>query len=315
MEIRQAQEKDEKGIRELFYSSFRKEMSHEEWIWKYKQSPYGSVSYVAIDNKNIIAHYGGIKFSFYMKGRTLWAYQKCDVMTHPGYRGKVFSKSPPIVQAGKMFYEENSMDFAFGFPSERHARLQRLVLGGSDPERISVFNKDLQHTFKMKWRYKIEVGWDALNSIDLYELWNRCYESSSLSIVKNSSYIAWRYRKHPSRNYTPVVFRSKFFKKIEGLVIVKCNDNLMSVLDYFIPQKSIFKLFWNHLESFALSLKATSITTWANREESVSDFLIDLGFSINEGIPYAVRIINHKEMVDTDFYSKYCYRMGDYDAS
>ncbi len=46
-----------------------------------------------------------------------------------------------------------------------------------------------------------------------------------LSIVKNSSYIFWRYRDNPSANYKPLILRSFLSKKVEALGIYRLKGD------------------------------------------------------------------------------------------
>ncbi|KJR40320.1 hypothetical protein MCHI_003745, partial [Candidatus Magnetoovum chiemensis] len=194
IKIRRATESDEKGIIELFKDCFFKDLSAAHWHWKYRLSPYGSLSYVAEEDNKIISHYGAILEHFRINDTTLKAYQFCDVMTHPKYRAKVFSKFPPIVKAGQLLYAENQMDFAFGFPSERHGKLQKLILGGSQPQKITVFYKNLTSHKKTSPLnlYRLTSGWQNIKDIDRLE--QKSHSRDNITIIKNSNYINWRYK-------------------------------------------------------------------------------------------------------------------------
>ncbi len=315
MEIRKSAEEDEKGIRTLFAASFQREMSHEEWVWKYKESPWGSYTVIALDAGRIIAHYGCIRLKFHSGDGILDTFQTCDVMTHPKYRARVFSKKGPIVNAGEYFYVVNKMDFAFGFPSERHSRLQRLMLDLSPHVRVSAFRKEPLKKYKFILKpYRFEVGWDGITSYDIDRLWERCSRSYSLSIVKNGDYLLWRYKKHPVRSYVPLILRGIFGNKIKGLALVRFKDNEMNVLDFFVPETALIRHFWKALELFAIQRGARAVNTWVNTSEAVSRNLMDLSYTVNEGIPCAVKVVSPNITAD-DFYGKYCYRMGDYDDS
>ena len=316
MEIRQSRDTDEEGIRALFKVSFNKDMSHDEWVWKYKSSPFGSVSYVVIKNNNIVAHYGGIKYNFFKKNEMLVAYQTCDVMTHPGFRGMFFGRNPLIVKTATMFYRDYDMDFAFGFPSERHARLQAMLLGGSLPRKVVVFKKDIHSTVKNSWKYPgIELPWDTIRVNDIDMLWEKCSEGYPLSIEKNSRYFMWRYKMHPSEEYKIIALRSMLSRKLKALAVVKLKDHEMHIHDFLIPKRKMFVYFWKALESLACKMHARSIITWANMQEDVSRFLMKSGYTHNEDIPCSFRAIKSERISTSDFFSGYCYRIGDYDAS
>jgi hypothetical protein len=313
-EIRRSRDDDEEGIRELFQTCFGRELKHEEWLWKYRESPWGSVSYIALDAGRVVAHYGGIRYRFQGGGELLWAYQFCDVMTHPDYRGKVFSERPPIVRAGELLYEESVMDFAFGFPSERHARLQSLRLGGSRHERVAEFHKNVHESKGTGGRHsRLQIGWDAVKVDDMENVWERCSPGYTLSIVKDSAYLLWRFRRHPLRDYEAIILRGFLRGKVKGLAVVGFEKDTMNILDFFVPEEGAYGEFWNALESVALKKRVREMVVWGNAsEEDICESLAESGFRQQEGIPCAVRIMNEGEII-ADFYRHYCYRMGDYD--
>jgi len=308
--IRKTEDKDIESLINLFRISFGKKITPSYWLWKYHNSPWGAVSYVVTYQKKLIAHYGGIKLKFQYKGDILWAYQFCDVMTHPDYRAKIFTKYPPIIQAGKRFYMEYKMDFAFGFPSERHAKLQSLALKGEGFKRICLFEKDINHKnnqtkcLKKYNNYSIEI---------LSKLWQATSKYLCLSIVKDSKYLKWRYYEHPDNKYFIIPIKKGILKKICGICIVSTNEDVLNILDFFLYKKENFKIILSKIEKIAIKCGYSKIKIWLNPLEIFSTDLINFGYKITEHIPYSVRILNKNK--DIQFYNKYCYRMGDYDAS
>lgn len=170
--IRQSTETDISSIIYLFKLSFQKEISEQWFRWKYRNSPFGAKGYVAADGDKIIAFYGGLKQQFSFHGKSFWAYQFCDVMTHPDYRGKMVGKTPLIVQLGEMFYRENPMDFAFGFPSLRHARLQSLRLKGEGYRLVRMYKKEDLKSYSLIWKLKVKEGWEFLKEEELNRFCN-----------------------------------------------------------------------------------------------------------------------------------------------
>jgi hypothetical protein len=310
IEIRPYKEGDEKEIIKLFKACFGKEMSRKEWQWKYKKSPWGSVSYVVFDNKKLVSHYGGIKYLFYSGNKMLSAYQTCDVMTHPDYRGKFFGKKPLVVKAGEMFYMDNVMDFAFGFPSERHARLQRLLLDGSKYLKILLYKKDLSGANEIRNKsYKLETGWDIVNSDDLDNLWQYSVNNHPLSIVKDSKYLFWRYLEHPSKYYTLLAVKETSGSRIKAFAVTRCTGNELNIYEFCPGDPDLF----NSIASYAKDIQAKVINISANENEEISHYLSSAGYKTTEYVPLSVRIIKKRMLTIKAFFQNYCYRLGDYD--
>ncbi|MFN3480094.1 MAG: GNAT family N-acetyltransferase [Thermodesulfovibrionales bacterium] len=315
MEIREAEDRDIDGIMELFKICFGRELSLKEYEWKYKHSPWGSTAAIAIDDGNVIAHYGGIRTKFYFKGRTYEAFQPCDVMTHPKYRARIFSKRGAMVRAAELFYEINPMDFAFGFPSERHAVLGTKQLGYTRHRFVTLLRKKVQKSRILTPLFKIETGWEYVKRLELDVLWDKVKDNQGLSIVKHSDYILWRYRNNPSKHYIPVIVRDRIKRgDIKAFAICSIGEKEISIMDLFFVNTSALTFLLKSLENISLKKGLDAVTLWMNPYEESFRCLLSYGFTTEEGVPNLFKILNN-EITPEFLNEKYSYRMGDYDAA
>lgn len=313
MEIRKATESDEEGIISLFNLCFGRELTHEEWAWKYKDSPWGSTAIVAADGDKVVAHYGGLKMKFYSPKQDFDVYQPCDVMTHPKYRAR-FAKRGAMVKAGELFYSINLMDFAFGFPSERHAILGTKQLRYTEHGYVTVLSKKVLFKPRVNLFLKVEKGWNSVKESELDSLWQEVRDDYDLTIEKNSRYIFWRYRDHPARQYEPMLVRSRYRGALKAFAVFFIKEHELSILDFFcgkgLNAKTLLKIF----ETVAVQHDAGVIKVWLNPHEDVFQTLTDYGYRGEKGVPYIFKILN-EEITPSFLFNRYCYRMGDYDAS
>jgi hypothetical protein len=310
IEIRSSRKSDEKEIKKLFKICFGKDISLKEWQWKYKKSPWGSVSYVALYNNKMISHYGGVRYPFQIKDKVFWAYQSCDAMTHPDHRGKFLGEKPVIAKLGGLFLQENTMDFTFGFPSERNGRLLHLALGWCQHRKVVLFKKNLIIEDKIKVNPDVlYVGWDSITSKELDDLWKNSGKNYPLSIQKNSKYLFWRYLEHPSKYYTLLTLREVSNNKINAFAVIRCCGYEMNICDIFYGRT----LFLSMIEAFAKELQVRVINILVNANEEISHYLIYSGYKPVEYMPLAVRIMAPEELTEETFFNNYCYRLGDYD--
>jgi hypothetical protein len=313
MEIRKYSEEDESAIRNLFALCFGKELSYDEWAWKYRCSPWGSTAVVAVNGDSIIAHYGGLRMKFYFKGRTLDVFQPCDVMTHPKYRARVFSKRGAMIRAGEYFYETNHMDFAFGFPSERHAILGTKQLGYTEHGYVTVLNRKVSG-FRPAWSplLKVEKGWDSINGSELDALWEKIKDNQGLSIDKTSRYIFWRYRDNPSKRYEPLIVRSRCEKTTKAFAVLAIKETELLVLDFFCVKSLSMRTLLRVFENLTIQHGLSVIKVWVHPNEDIYRILIDCGYSEEKSIPCIFKILN-KTITPSFLFGNYWYRMGDYD--
>jgi hypothetical protein len=317
MEIRQFREGDEYGVRALFELVFGKELHEEEWLWKYRFSPWGSASTVAIKDGLIIAHYGGVRLQFCEGQRNYMAYQLCDVMTHPSYRALSLLKKGTFVKTALLFGDLETMDLVFGFPSERHARLTTIMLSGEKHRFVSTLFKPVSEPAgRRSFLLSVEHGWDNIKGQEIDSLWNKVRDDYALTINKISRYIFWRYRDCPTRQYELLIFRSKLSSRIKGYAVVAFRDNEMQVLDFFYKKGFGIERLFRDIEIVAGLRKAERVKLWVNPGEKIFHIFKAMGYMEEQGVPITCRIMNRDvPMVPDFFFEKYSYRMGDYDAS
>lgn len=317
MEIRQSREGDEEAIRELFRVVFGKELSEEEWRWKYRYAPWGAASTVAVVEGKIISHYGGMFFRFCQGKQRYMAYELCDVMTHPEYRALSIARKGPFVQAALHFGDIFPMDFVFGFPSVRHARLTKMMLRGAGHRFVSMFVKQVDRPSARRKRLLTSgYGWDGIREDEIDNLWESLKDDYPLTIKKTGKYIFWRYRDCPTRTYELLTLRSALTKRLKAHAVFTVREKELQVLDFFSDKKSGLDALFTEIERTAEMKKAERIRLWVNPSEKIKEYLTSAGYVEEQGFPLVCRIMKTELPLTTDFvYDSYCYRMGDYDAS
>ncbi len=317
IEIRIAEETDEEGIRALFKVCFGKELSPEEWRWKYKDSPWGSAATIALDGDIVIAHYGGLKMKFCSPTGFYDVYQPCDVMTHPAYRARLFAKRGAMVKAGDLFYQANFMDFAFGFPSERHAVLGTKQLGYTEHSFVSVLTKkisDSRNPLRGISLSRVNNGWSSLHEMDIDKLWGKVKDNFDLAIEKKGRYIFWRYKNHPSKLYEPIVVSGRFTGRLKALAIFSIRENELLVMDFFGATGKDREFLYELIEAIALKRSVSLVKVWVGKKEQAFRELDQRGYSAEQGIPYIFKIMDD-DITPSFLFSNYCFRAGDYDAA
>jgi len=311
MIIRPFGEKDQEGIKSLFKACFGKEMSTEEWTWKYKNSYLGSSAAVAEDDGRIIAHYGGLKMCFHYNGGTLDAYQGCDAMTHPEYQSRGI-----IVKTALGFYEAYpGREFMFGFPSERHAMVAKKWLGWEKHVFISEMIKEVSRFSLRRSPWRVDTGWDRIAAGEINALWARTKDSRNLSLEKKSDYIYWRYRDCPGKEYEIILFRGRLVNDLKAYAVVLEQKDELRVLDLIASRSMKAKKLMGCLEQRAAAKGMKTIRLWMNPHERECGELRDAGYREEKGIPLTLRIFEGSDFSPACFFEQYNYSMGDYDAA
>lgn len=306
--FRKAEPEDIPGLIGLFKVCFNKESSEREWRWKYHENPWGAVPYIALLDNEIVAHYGCIKYKFLFQGKTFWGYQKCDVMSHP-QKGRFLSTRPPIVRLGEMFYAKNEMDFTFGFPSERHARLQVRGLKSDGYTFVNAFSKRISEESKKGPTFKVlKPAENTLKAIQGIS----SNPSHNLYIEKDLNYLKWRYSERPFQKYVIIAVKGLF--SIKEAAIVKRDGDGLLVLDIF-SKRDIRERLIPAVESYALKEGLSFVKLWANPDDESLLQINKAGYTSCQDIPLSFREVNKEKGLTMEvFFKNYLYKMGDYDA-
>lgn len=194
------------------------------WQWKYaRQDKPGMLAHVA---DAIVAYYGGMPRTFHLNNTAISAVQICDVMVAPEMRG-ILTRRGPFMQTADTFLTEKvgqnkPYRFAFGFPSDRHARLGE------------------KSGWYMRSGTFLEVGWSTKNHQSLLPLlyktrpvttqmlekadstWKAMQSALPDCLIpqKDADFFTWRYLEHPCHAYSVYVVTHRWTKDITGIFVL-----------------------------------------------------------------------------------------------
>ena len=237
-QCRWASKQDQGAFLSLFESAFGHPMPTSLWTWKYgHQTNYGVFAY--IDNK-IIAYYGGLPRQFSLNNKTLSAVQICDVMVAPNMRGILTRKGPFMLTAETFLSTQigsnKPYQFAFGFPTERAARLGEKSAWYARADAFLETSWSVANTLP-PW-FKIRPLADD-NSATVDRLWQAMQASlpNHLLPIKDSAFFKWRYKDHPERHYPSYVVSWRGINKIVGIVTLRDHGAGlgMEIMDLLAP--------------------------------------------------------------------------------
>ena len=260
--IRDYREGDEQGITDLFCEVFGKEMTMEQWRWKYLFPGNGKIySKIAEDafNKRIVGHAGAIPLRGVFKDRPIQFFQIVDVMVHPMARGFLGSKNvfnmlikTLLEDIGKKFPEA----FCYGFPGTRPFLLGKRVGVYDKIEQAIDCTKDLRrHLFLNPYRVK-KLRWDD-NRLDI--LWAGLSRDFPLSLIRDKDYLYWRYATNPFFSYYLLGFF--IFRKLIGWAVIRDVGDEVLVVDLFTKLKCCRNIL-RKLENYLTSLGKRKIRLW-----------------------------------------------------
>lgn len=249
--IRNYKEGDEKQIVSLFQEVFGKEMTVEQWKWKYLVPGNGRIysKFTEAVSHGIIGHAGAIPLRGVFKNTTTPFFQIVDVMVHPKERGFLGRKNI-FDSMIKILFEDIRKEFpdvfCYGFPGTRPFMLGKRIKVYDQIELASENAKPLHRSLLNPYKVQL-IAWDD-DRLD--SLWTMLSKNFSLSLVRDKRYLCWRYATNPLFSYQ--LFGFFLLGKLKGWVVTKDSDNEIFIVDLLTePRRSmgILKALENHLIS------------------------------------------------------------------
>ncbi len=300
---------DEHGIIKLFKEIFGREMSLEEWRWKYTGKDFLKVycSLAVNENNEVIAHYGGMPQYMVHKGKEIYGMAIGDVMVHPKYRGtKLFKKISellPVISA------QDGFILGYGFPNERAMKL---------PEKLGIYEKveDVYESTKevrfasnhLRFIYKLfPLSYDD-NRIDI--LWGTLKDSIKISLIRDRKYLRWRYQKHPLFNYELWGIKKRWQQELSGFAVIRKDGENLLLIDFLCPIGQLAALV-QKIENYAASSGFKKLKLW--HPGYLNEKLEQLGFNVSKSGTCIPRTTHPEWLTKAEVEGKFFYTMGDTD--
>ncbi len=307
--VRMYQPGDEEGIIRLFNSIFPREMTLEEWRWKYlgrgNTKVYSSVA--VHPEQGIVAHYGGVPHRMTYLGREVHGLAIGDVMVHPGFRHfKTFKKMAELVP------DEAARDgfiLGYGFPSERALRLPEKLGLYEKVEDIVEANRDITSRNNLpRFLYKFfPLDYDDAR---IGRLWDECKGEIGLAVIRDQDYFKWRYRDHPFQNYEFWGLRLRTSTRLTGLAVLKKEQERILLMDFLCRRKHLPPLIIK-VENYTLSSGRKRLTVWI--PPYLEKPFEEMGFSTGPAGTCIPRTTHEKGLKKHEIEGRFFYTFGDTD--
>ncbi len=302
---------DEHGITAIFREVFGREMSLEEWRWKYIESyPKKVYSAVAVHEElGVVGHYGAVRIPMIYKGKLSWGLAICDVMILPPFRGIKTLKKISYLTALEGIQEGDGL-LGYGFPNRDTLLKPALSLGLYEMvEDVMEAVKEVNfHNNATRYRFKLFPLDYSDSRID--RLWDRCKEELTLAVVRDRKYLTWRYKNHPLFRYELWGLRRRIGRSLVGLAVVRREKDQVLLVDFLSTNKRLPALL-EKIENLVYSGGSRNLTLWI--PPFMEKTLTTLGFSVRKSVTAVPRTTEEPTLSKEDIAGHFFYTMGDTD--
>lgn len=308
--VRPYREGDEHGIVRLFREVFGREMSLDEWRWKYRgQGNEGVFSVVAVSSdQEIVGHYGGVPLRCVYMGGEVRGLANCDVMIHRAFRG--FWLLRRLIASFVKQAMGNGFVTSHGFPTEETLMLPAEKLGimercatVRDARKKAVFNNNaVRLMFKL---FPLDYGDPRIT-----RLWEAVRDSYAFAVVRDQDFFRWRYRDNPLFSYRLWGLRRRWGRELSGIVVTKEDTaEEMSVMDMLFKPGVLVPLL-QKTENLSCAAGKERLLLWMS--ETYQPLLGEIGYTIGDRSALA-QLVGEKFISKDIIASKFYFTMGDTD--
>ncbi len=226
------------GLQSLFEQAFSKPVSVQRWQWKYRHATtWGTV--VRRDDE-FAAFFGGMPRTMMLGDVAVTTVQIGDVMVKPSERGAL-SRTGPMYRAAAAYFGNMrtlypGVEFAFGFPSQRHLDLGIKLGLYSEVDAISQLTwAALPATRQWRTRTRnIQVVSAGVESQRLGQLWLAMRRDwpQTLLPVRDPARWQYRYADHPDHAYQLLMVTQRFTERPLAAVALRIHADHLEWLDY-----------------------------------------------------------------------------------
>ena len=344
MSVRRYQPTDEVKINQLFEKVFKQKRTLKHWNWKFHNQPNGHTPWILVyeEGEEILGHISlWVQDAFIHGGRKKIGL-RIDTMVDPDARGKgIYRKlnETLISEASK-----ENIDFLYGFPAPKAKDLFIKYTGAShmiDIPRyvkiirpVSVLSKRLPFISIFKsiddYMSKVRRRKQTLNesaNIEVKEV-TKCGEEfdklaentkylSTVSLIRDSSFLNWRFLQHPEKEYR--VFGIYMKDELTGYYVI--NKTIHSstgiksgmIVDYlFNGEELIGDTLVKHLLQTLHDVDV--VQTWALPESKIVSLLRKNGFIHKDSPMPLVGVEIEPNVVDLRNHEKWYVTPGDVDS-
>jgi len=314
MKIRLYKKGDEQQITGLFQEVYGKNLTIEQWKWKYLGQGNLRVWAAVAENENqeIVAHYGGLPVRMFFRGRHIIGCQCVDAMVRKEYR----AKEQGIPQAGSAFHKISNLlyetfgTFFYAFPGDVYYNWGRKTGHIEECIEVPEYRHDcsshMTHSAVRLYSLK-PIEW---TDIRIDELWDRVKGNLGWAMIRDREFIAWRYKSNPFYQHRIYGLEKVFSRKLSGWVIVRENGDDLMVMDMVFEDGALEVLLRETIH-IGRSMGKKQVRLWL--PERYREKLLTLCFQQVDIRTWMPNFVAYKVAESAEIRENFYYTIGDAD--
>jgi hypothetical protein len=243
-DIRPCRPTDEPAIIELHRTVFGDDgaTARAEREWRFHGNPAGEhrTTLCLSEDGTVVCAYTGIPMRGQLLGEPATLGLIVDTMTHPACRGAVLGRRGVLVRTAQLWAETfgaGDISFVYGVPQERIARLGELLIGYRLWDDLSPYSRWIRRPLVKRVRGRLAER--NIIEVDRFgpeadDLWERLSGDYPTAVIRDSTYLSWRYRDGPRKDYVVLAMRLPT-GEWSGWLVLAIRDGVGVIVDALLP--------------------------------------------------------------------------------
>ena len=318
MKIRSYIKGDEKEIMELDARELPSRWNRrtiENWYWKFtERNPAGhALIWAAEHESRLVGHFAAVPYRLKVLDEELTASHTIGALVDKKFQNRGLLKF-----VGDKLMEDlakNNIPYTWGFPNLRAHKFENEALGYKD-----LINFDqwgiAKNTIKQT---PLCPNIRKLTEFDgqFDRLWQTCSPAYPIAVVRNQTYLNWRYLQRPDWEYFPFAFYEN--DVLLGYVVLKLyreeeiyRGHIVDIFARRDDENTLSHLI-DHSLNFFSEKEVTEVMVWIWGNPLIETLFVQKGFSKKEiDRPLILRInMEHKYALEARDNSNWYFTMGD----
>ena len=320
--VRSYQAGDEEQILALFNRVFHQARRMEHWRWKFLGNPAGRQITLAVAGDRIVGQFAGLPAAAAGPGGPFVLSQGIDHMVDPEFqkRGVFAAMTRHFTDA----WLPPAHDVVFySYPLAHKHSIDQRISRAELVHPVTALRSDLGAREPSSsagswqtWRHRVVQVSRFAPSVD--RLWRRLSPAAGVAIVRDATYLNWRYADCPDVPYTLLQVESRISGRPLGLAVLRYgwfDEPIAPLLELIAPARddAALRLLLAACHELARTQGVTSVKAWIPRGTALHPVLRALGW-VEEETPFLLtRIADRDAARDAALRRRWTYSMGDSD--
>lgn len=322
IEFRGVSDADAPELLRLHNRAFVAQWDSAWWSWRYSDLPRGEAAILGAfrEDGRCVGMYAGARLALWIQGETTFALSQSDVSVDSELRGGP-GRAKLVTRMAKRFFAEHtggSTQLTYGFPVPPLRRVISRFVGGQILCDVVFLVNELHAGPPAVDPREIDVR--AVNRFDeeTDDLWERERERFPAALVRDSTYLNWRYAEHPLA-YELLEARDAATGRLRGVAVVReggIDPSVSSLSDWLVPLEDLAaeSALLERAKAYARGCGSTALVAWfASMGAHFQRFQIRHGF-FARATAHQEQFSAWRDGVDRDWLQANWYQtMGDID--